>query len=126
MKNNICKIPLSYASNDIAISCFVLETNKETMAKKTKLLAHRMILVEQGEGEFLLDNTPYSFDVGTLIFGFKGENFCLLRGEDVSYLYIDFDGVRSSNLFSRFGIAQSTRKKESFNNLIPFFKDSLL
>ena len=117
---------MSYATNDLSVSCFVLETDTATMTQKTKLPAHRMILVEQGEGEFLLDNTPYSFGMGTLIFGFRGESLSLLRGEGVSYLYIDFDGIRATSLFSRFGITQENRKKENFNNLIPFFKDSLL
>ena len=126
MKNNVCKFPPTSAQNDLSVSCFVLETNRETMIKGSKLLSHRMILVESGEGEFLVSNTSYSFGVGTLLFGFRGESFSLLRGDGVSYLYIDFDGIRAQSLFSRFGITQDNRKKENFNNLIPFFKDSLL
>ena len=32
---------------------------------------NRMILITQGDGEFLFDDVPFSFSVGTLIFGFE-------------------------------------------------------
>lgn len=124
--NNVCKFPLSNISSDLSISCFVLETDKEIMQVQTVLANNRMILVEQGEGTFLFDNVPYKFTAGALIFGFEGEMFSLLSGEDVRYLYIDFSGTRATALCHRFGIYPNSRKNESFNALIPFCKDSLL
>ena len=51
--NNSCKFPLSKTSSELSISCFVLESNTETMLIRTKLNDNRMILITQGEGEFL-------------------------------------------------------------------------
>lgn len=123
---NVCKFSPGNLSNDLSISCFVLETNLETMRTKVTLAHYRMILVEQGTGTFLFDNTAYNFSAGTLIFGFEGEAFALSSGENVRYLYIDFNGTRAGVLCHRFGIYPHTRKAEGFHAVIPFGKDCLL
>lgn len=124
--NNICKFPISSSANDLSVFCFVLETDESVMQQKKILTHNRMILIEQGSGVFLFDDVPHSFSVGTLLFGFEGETVVLLRGDNVRYLYIEFDGARSNNLFYRFGIYPHTRKAESFHGVIPFCKDCLL
>ncbi len=123
---NICKFPPNGPSFDLSVYCFVQETHRETMLSPQKLVHHRMILVEQGEGEFLFDDTKYSFSAGTLIFGFEGETFVLNKGEKVSFFYIDFHGIRANHLFRRVGIQPDTRKKNNYNSIIPFCKDCLL
>ena len=124
--NNVCKFPAYDPSNDLSIACFVLETDAEIMQKKKVLTHDCMILVEQGEGEFLFDHIPHSFSAGALIFGFEGESFSLRNGDDVRYLYIDFSGARTKSLYRRFDIGPHSRKKENCNGLIPFCKDCLL
>ena len=124
--NSICKFPPYEPSNTLSVSSFVLETNTETMQKKEVLTRDRMILVEQGAGEFLFDDVPHSFSRGTLIFGFEGERFSLLSGEGVQYLYIDFSGARAKSLCRRFYIYPHSRKKEGCNAFVPFCKECLL
>lgn len=124
--NNVCKFPAYDPSNDLSVSCFVLETNAEIMRQKSVMTHNRMILVEQGEGELLFDDIPHAFSAGTLIFGFEGESFSLLNGDGVRYLYIDFSGARAKSLYHRFGITSRARKKEGYNSLIPFCKECLL
>ena len=126
MKNNICKFPLPDVSNDLTISCFVLETDADTMRKNTQLKSNRLIVIEQGEGVFLCNRAPYSFAAGNLLFAFKGETLSLQSGENVRYFYIDFSGARGNNLLHRFAITPNTRVKENFNSCIPFCKDCLL
>lgn len=127
MKNNsVCKFPSYSTSEDLSVSCFVLETDMEVMLTQTVLSSHRMLLIEQGEGEFMFDNSVYSFSAGTLIFGFEGEKFSLLRGDDVRYLYIDFNGTRAKSLYHRFGIYPHSRKTENLHGFIPFCKECLL
>ena len=124
--NNICKFPSSAISNELSISCFVFETDLDTMRSKVTLGRTRMILVEQGSGTFEFDGVPVLFEVGTLLFGFEGETVVLTQGENVRYLYIDFGGLRANELCRRFNIAPHLRKRKDFNSLIPFCKDSLL
>ncbi|MBR5524609.1 MAG: helix-turn-helix transcriptional regulator [Clostridia bacterium] len=122
---NICKFPAPNIPRELTVSSFVLETDQETMAQKVLLLHHRMILVEQGEGVFILDGTPYPFSPGTLIFGFKKESFFLSKGEQVQYLYIEFGGTYGEALFRRFEIYPHTRKRDNLTGLIPFCKNCL-
>ena len=124
--NNVCKFPTYDPSNDLSVFCFVLETDAEIMRQKEVLTHDRMILVEQGEGAFLFDDIPHAYAAGALIFGFEGESFSLLNGDDVRYLYIDFSGARAKNLYHRFDITPHSRKKEGCNAFIPFCKDCLL
>ena len=77
---NVCKFPPSGITNELSVFCFVLETDQNIMKRKQTLKHHRMILVEQGEGEFLFHDTPHAFSAGTLIFGFEGESFSLSTG----------------------------------------------
>lgn len=126
MKNNICKFPLPDVSNDLTISCFVLETDEETMRHNVQLTTNRLIVIEQGEGVFLCNGAPYSFAAGTVLFCFKGETLTLQSGENVRYFYIDFSGARGNGLLQRFVITPNTRVKDNFNSCIPFCKDCLL
>lgn len=127
MKNdNICKFPLSNVTNETSIFCFVLESNMEIMSKRIKLTKNRMLLITQGDGEFLFDDVPFPFSVGTLIFGFEGEQFALKHGNDVRCLYIDFNGEREKTICRRVGIYPHTRKVDNFDSLIPFCLDCLL
>lgn len=124
--SNICKFPPSGHSNELSVYCFVLETDPKQMQSKYVLSHHRMILIEEGEGELAFDGEAYSFSVGTLFFGFEGECLSLLSGENVRYLYIDFDGARANTLFHRFGIYPKTRRVKGFHGVIPFCKECLL
>jgi AraC-like DNA-binding protein len=124
--NNICKFPLSKTSSELSISCFVLESNTETMLSRTKLNDNRLILITQGEGEFLFDEISFPISVGTLIFGFEGEEFALKQGNEVRYLYIDFNGEKGNTLCHRVGIYPHTRVNDNFDSLIPFCQDCLL
>ena len=124
--NNICKFPLTDASHEFSVFCFVLESDMETMKKQTRLVNNRMILVVQGEGAFWFDGVPCPFSAGTLVFGFEGEVFALEHGADVRYLYIDFNGARGNGLCQRFGIHARARANDNFNSLIPFCQDCLL
>lgn len=124
--NNICKFSIGDASNSLSVHCFVLETSIETMRQSIKLNYNRMILIEQGTGEFSIDEKLCSFCPGTLIFGFTGELWTLAKGEDIRYIYVDFEGIRAANLLRRFGVFPHTRKRNNFNSLIPFCKDCLL
>lgn len=122
---NICKFPIANVSNELSVSCFVFEANKETMRTRVTLQGNKMVLIEQGNGTFLFDDTLCEFTTGTLLFGFDGETFALQSGENVRYLYIDFHGARANELCRRFGIYPFARKAENFHGLIPFWKESL-
>jgi len=127
MKNkNICKFPTaSLIGNALSVSCFVLETDPETMQCPIKLSSHRMILVLQGKGIIQVSGTPIPLQSGMLLFGLRGETVALQSGENLLYMYIDFEGARAEELLRRFDITPISRSYESLDGLIPLWQESL-
>jgi AraC-like DNA-binding protein len=127
MRNeNICKFPLFSLSGELSVSCFVLETNKEIMSRETRLNKCRILLIETGNGRLDFNGESFVFSPGTLFFGFEGERFSIVEGEDISYFYVDFTGDRAKELFRRFRVSAANRKIQNLNSLIPLFKNTLL
>ena len=127
MKNqNICKFPSTpLITSTLSISCFVREADEQTMRRHGCLKENRMILVVQGDGAFYASGTRAAFHRGTIVFGFAGEDFWLSEGENVVYFYIDFDGIRSAELFRRFNVNSLLRAMDGFDGLIPIWQESL-
>ena len=126
MKNrNICKFPTaSPFGGTISVSSFVNETDRHVMMAKNNLKTHRMILVTEGSGQFLINGIIQSASHGTLLFIFEGENFSLFQGE-ITYMYVDYSGSRADELHHRFDITALTRSFEGFDSLIPLWQESL-
>lgn len=122
---NLCKFPISYLQDSLSITNYVRETNIETMKEKNHLKLNRMLLIVQGEGIFEFDGDTVPFRSGNLIFGFINEAFYLVKGTDVEYMYMDFQGARADELFRRFSINKFNRSFSGFDGLIPLWDDSL-
>ncbi len=122
---NICKFSLSDRSDPLSIHCFIYESNDENLRSERTLSQHRMILITQGEGVLTFDHTVVSIHTGLLLFGFENERMSLTEGEQISCLYIDFNGSRSQDLFRRFGIRPDHRSFDGFGGMIPLWKDTL-
>lgn len=123
---NICKFPASpYAGSTLTASSFVREADKDTMRLPRRLLKHRLLLFAQGKGSMRIREALYPFRAGTLLFAFAGESLSLEEGEDVVYMYVDFEGARADELLHRFGITPITRGFDGFDGLIPLWQESL-
>ncbi|MBE6559515.1 MAG: helix-turn-helix transcriptional regulator [Ruminococcaceae bacterium] len=125
MDRNICKFIDARAEDVLTVSCFVLESNQEIIRNTWTLKKHRMILVTQGDGEFLLESRTVPYSPGTLVFGFECESCRAQTQQETAYMYIDFSGVRSGELFRRFGITPQNRVFTGFAGLIPMWNESL-
>ena len=124
-RNNICKFPSSTAlGGAISVSRFVKETDSEVMMSKNRLYSHRMLLVTEGNGQFLINGDLHSVEQGTLLFIFAGDDLCLFSGSLV-YIYIDYSGARADELHRRFEISPLTRAHNGFDGLIPLWQESL-
>lgn len=124
-RNNICKFPSSTAlGGAISVSRFVKETDVEVMMSKNRLYSHRMLLVTEGNGQFLINGDLHSVEQGTLLFIFAGDDLCLFSGSLV-YIYIDYSGARADELHRRFEISPLTRAHNGFDGLIPLWQESL-
>ncbi len=122
---NICKFVIPNITSTLNISKFVLESDKNIMCVKTRLSAHHIILVTSGNAVCYLGKECIDAEAGNIIFGFKGEFFCCEPQEDFEYMYISFEGIRSGEIFDRFGIDSDNRYYKGFGALIPLWKESL-
>jgi AraC-like DNA-binding protein len=123
---NICKFPPSpIVSNSLSISCFVNETELETMRQHVILTSNRLFLITQGRGAFYINENPLSCHAGTLIFAFEGEKIYLNSNDTILYMYIDFNGPRADELLRRFSISSLSRIYDGFDGLIPLWQESL-
>lgn len=124
-RKNICKFPTTGVLDSLNVDCFVLENNLDVMKISTLLNKYRMILISNGYGLIHFDNQVVEFSQGELFFGFRDEQFRITNAQDVSYMYIDFDGSRVHDLFNRFKINRINRKFSSMDGLIPLWKENL-
>ncbi len=121
---NVCKFPVHTMSDRLSVLRFVLEC-KEVVGKKIKLPANRIILVVSGEGVFDFSGREVTYSAGSLVFGFKGELFSCRETAKTEYMYIDFEGLRADELFSRFSINTIQRSFSGFESITPMWKESL-
>ncbi len=125
MRDNICKFVPAGISEQLSVSCFIYESDEETMKKTSRLSLNIAILAVQGRGNVRFDSTALPFSPGTLVFGFEGESFSVEPEEACEYMYIKFSGLRAAELFRRFDIREENRCFSGFDGLIPLWKESL-
>ncbi len=124
--NNMCKFPpMPALYNGLTVPCFVKETDYITMVTPFTLRSHRMILCVRGEGVFNINGSEIPFRSGSLIFGFVHETMFLSKGQDITYLYIDYFGARADELLRRFNVTKQDRAFNGFDGLIPLWQENL-
>lgn len=122
---NICKFVTPSFENRLSVNCFILECNKSAAEIERKLDCNRIMLITAGELILKIDNTSARFCAGSLIFIFEGETISAQVAENFEYMYIDFSGNRSEELFRRFGLNPKNRSFKNFDGLTPLWKESL-
>jgi len=122
---NICKFVSAPLTENLSVSCFVLESNPEVMSRPHVLEEHRMILVTAGTGTFCFDHQKMTVTRGNLLFGFSKECFSAAPGEGFEYMYLRFSGTRGELLLHRFSIHSQNRFFSGFEGLIPLWVESL-
>ncbi len=122
---NICKFPPLITSDYLRTTRFIQETDKEVMKWHITMNENRVYLISKGEGSFNINFKETPFQTGDLIFCFKNETVYASKTNKCEYMYIDFDGTRSRELFKRFGITDTNRFFSNFDGLIPFWHESL-
>ena len=122
---NICKFVPTIMNTNLNINCFIFEASPEVMKKKCEINSNRMVLITKGKGEFIIGKEPYAYEAGNLLFVFINEYYSVNSISDTEYMYVDFTGIRSDELFRRFDIRESNRHFKGFESLIPLWQESL-
>ena len=123
---SICKLISEAEAEHLSVKCFVHEKVEEVMRSPHRLDSHRILLVAKGKGVLTADGREMTFGTGDLFFLFAGETVFLSPAEPTEYIYVNFEGARSDGLFRRFDITVFSRKREGFDGLLPFWRESLL
>ena len=122
---NICKFIPSSVTDELRVSCFIFESNTDTMQTETVLQENMLILVKKEKAVFSFDGIKGETVAGTLVFGFAGEKMRVSECDDCEYMYINFSGARCEKIFRRFGISRANRAFSGFDGMIPLWQDSL-
>lgn len=122
---NICKFVPPDASSQLMSTQFILETDPSTMRLAAQKPVHRMVLITHKSGKLNLATGSYSCSVGDIFILFENEIYSFEGEIGFRYMYIDFKGLRSNELFRRFGINESNRMFSGFEGLIPLWMESL-
>ena len=122
---NICKFVPSYTSSPLIPIKFILESDAKCMKNLEPQPFHRMILITQQTGTLILGGHRHLCSTGDILLLFDHETYTFDGEEHFQYMYIDFKGPRSDELFRRFGIHKSNRQFSGFDGLIPFWIESL-
>ncbi len=123
---NICKFVSTQVPKNLTVYNFVLETDRDNVTKVHKLEHNRLILINAGACVFNINRTRINAEVGDIVFCFVGETFCVEEHDKaLEYMYVSFDGIRSSEIFNRFGIDTDNRHFKGFNGILPLWRESL-
>lgn len=122
---NVCKFVNSEALQSLHITKFILETDVTRITTKITLSSHRLLIVKQGSAEFSIGANKYKVMTGEALFAFINETVSA-KTENAEIMYIDFDGIRADELFSRFDISVVNRLFDGFDGVIPMWQQSLL
>jgi len=122
---NICKFTAPAIATCLEVKNFIYETNREAMRQEQKLTTNMAILIAAGTCKFHFDKVSVKAEAGCLLFGFKDELVHAEVNEDTEYMYINFGGARSADIFERFGIEPENRLFDGFGPMIPFWKENL-
>ncbi len=125
-RRNICKFTSPSCPEDIVTTCFVLQTDQQVMQIPITLPRHRIMLINEGEGNITIDTEILSLRRGTLLFCFKGEQVQVSGNGNIQYMYVDFEGLRAEVLLKRFHINRNNRCFTGFDGLVPLWEESLL
>lgn len=122
---NICKFVPADIASQLMPTQFILETDSEAMRNATPKPVYRMVLITNHSGKLSINNGSYRCSAGDIIMLFENEIYFFEGEAGFQYMYIDFKGLRSNELFRRFGINEFNRMFSGFEGLIPLWMESL-
>jgi hypothetical protein len=122
---NICKFVPADMTGQLMPTQFILETNPSAMRHSEPKPTHRIVLITNQSGKLNLNTASYLCSVGNVIILFENETYFFEGEVGFQYMYIDFKGLRSYELFQRFGINESNRIFSGLDGLIPLWMESL-
>lgn len=123
---NICKFVNIKFANNLDIHNFVYEKSAPDYDSFINPKYNTIYLVTNGKGKLITENNTKVLFSGNIFFTFKGVPFKISNADNITYMYITFDGERCEELFSRFGISPINCVFEGYEGLRSFWENSII
>lgn len=124
-QQNICKfIPSAEIDTDINVLNLVYEANWHQETEITRN-SYQLCLVLSGSASFVTCGHHFELHEGDLFFIFSTKPFCLLNKSNLTFCYIAFIGARVHPLLDRLKIHREHPVYHGYQELIPFWKQSI-
>lgn len=120
---NICKFISSVTEERIYTQNFVYEKSGNTF--HTKGNANAMYLAVSGKGKLTTDSVSSYVKAGNIFFTFENLTYKIESVDNFQYMYISFNGSRSNELFSRFGITPVNCVYEGHEGITAFWQNAI-
>lgn len=121
---NICKFISDKSEGRIHTTRFVYEKSGEDISS-TRPTYNKMHLVVSGRGRLCTEAGARELVPGCVFFTFSQLPYRIENTENIRYMYVSFEGSRSEDLFSRFGITPAHCVFEGHEGIVSFWKNAI-
>lgn len=122
---NICKFISDRNEGRIYTTRFVFEKSEECRTSSSLPANNVMYLVVSGKGRVCTEAVTREISAGNVFFTFAQLPYKIESTENLRYLYISFNGSRSEELFSRFGISPIHCVFDGHEGIASFWKNAI-
>lgn len=120
---NICKFISGINEEKIYTQNFIYEKSGNTFSTVGK--DNVMYLAVSGTGRLITDSVDTSITVGNIFFTFENLSHTIESVDNFQYMYVTFNGSRSDELFSRFGITPTNCVFEGHEGIVSFWQNAI-
>ncbi len=120
---NICKFISDISENRIYTKNFVYEKSCQRILIPAN--NHILYLAVSGSGRLITGKDSKDITAGNIFFTFANSQCTIENLDNFQYMYITFNGNRSDELFSRFGITPKNCVFEGHEGMVSFWQNAL-
>ena len=126
MSDSICRfMPPKKHDGNVKTVRFVLETDFMKLKQPFIHPVYLLHVVTSGSGVMRMLDCSYDLSKGAVFFAFPGIPFEIEATKDFEYVYISFMGAGATILLNDLGISCETPVFYGYNDLIPFWRESI-
>ncbi len=126
MNENICHfVPYHKDYHSIHTINFVLETKKQIFNSLKSESVYKMYYVVSGNGFIHTMGKVHQLSEGDVFFTFPSHPFAIESGNDFTYMYISFIGIRGNMIMEKLKISPKNFLFKSFSEVRHFWENGL-
>jgi two-component system response regulator YesN len=123
--NNICKFISEINEDNIYTKNFVFEKSGKTF-ENTFPENNSIYLVINGKGNLTINGFSYKLTSGKIFYTFQKIPYTIESTDSLKYMYVTFNGKRSDELFTRFGVSVKNCVFDGHEGIISFWQNAII